>query len=133
MSPYHFHRVFKAVAGVTPKAYADARRAKRLRDELAHADGTVTAAIYDAGFNSSGRFYETADQVLGMKPTAYRAGGANTEIRFAIGECSLGSILVASRSEEHTSELQSLMRISYAVFCLKKKKLINNTKLHNKH
>lgn len=96
MSPYHFHRVFKAVAGVTPKAYADARRAKRLRDELAHADGTVTAAIYDAGFNSSGRFYETADQVLGMKPTAYRAGGANTEIRFAIGECSLGSILVAS-------------------------------------
>src|SRR3546814_16142486 len=72
MSPYHFHRVFKAVAGVTPKAYADARRAKRLRDELAHADGTVTAAIYDAGFNYSGRFYETAHQVLGMKPTAYR-------------------------------------------------------------
>lgn len=96
MSPYHFHRVFKAVAGVTPKAYAGARRAKRVRDELAHADGTVTAAIYGAGFNSSGRFYEAADQVLGMKPTVYRAGGANTEIRFAIGECSLGSILVAS-------------------------------------
>ncbi len=98
MSPYHFHRVFKSIAGVTPKGYADAHRAKRVRDGLAHADGTVTAAIYDAGFNSSSRFYETADRVLGMKPSAYRAGGANTEIRFAIGECSLGSILVA-RSE----------------------------------
>jgi AraC family transcriptional regulator of adaptative response/methylated-DNA-[protein]-cysteine methyltransferase len=96
MSPYHFHRVFKAVAGVTPKAYADAHRAKRVRDELARSDGTVTAAIYGAGFNSSGRFYETSNRVLGMKPTDYRAGGANTEIRFAIGECSLGSILVAS-------------------------------------
>ena len=55
----------------------------------------MTAAIYGAGFNSSGRFYETSGQVLGMKPTDFRAGGKNTEIRFAIGECSLGSILVA--------------------------------------
>jgi AraC family transcriptional regulator of adaptative response/methylated-DNA-[protein]-cysteine methyltransferase len=98
MSPYHFHRVFKSVAGVTPKAYASAHRAKRVRRELARPDTTVTAAIYDAGFNSSGRFYETADQLLGMKPSDYRAGGANTEIHFAIGACSLGSILVA-RSE----------------------------------
>lgn len=98
MSPYHFHRVFKSVTGVTPKAYADAHRAKRVRDELARPDNTVTEAIYGAGFNSSGRFYETSDKVLGMKPTDYRAGGANTEIRFAVGECSLGSILVA-RSE----------------------------------
>jgi AraC family transcriptional regulator of adaptative response/methylated-DNA-[protein]-cysteine methyltransferase len=55
----------------------------------------VTEAIYDAGFNSNSRFYEAADHVLGMKPSDYRAGGANTDIRFAIGECSLGSILVA--------------------------------------
>lgn len=98
MSPYHFHRVFKAVAGVTPKAYASAHRAERVRRELARPGASVTAAIYDAGFNSSGRFYETADRLLGMKPSDYRAGGANTEIHFAIGACSLGSILVA-RSE----------------------------------
>ena len=98
MSSYHFHRVFKAVTGVTPKAYASAHRAKRIRDELARRDTTVTAAIYDAGFNSNGRFYATSNEMLGMKPTDYRAGGANTEIRFAIGECSLGAILVA-RSE----------------------------------
>ena len=98
MSPYHFHRVFKAVTGVTPKAYARGERAKRVRDELGRPSQTVTEAIYGAGFNSNGRFYETSDEVLGMKPTEYRAGGANTAIRFAIGECSLGSILVA-RSE----------------------------------
>jgi AraC family transcriptional regulator of adaptative response/methylated-DNA-[protein]-cysteine methyltransferase len=56
----------------------------------------VTEAIFDAGYNSNGRFYEKADAVLGMTPTNYRAGGANTKIWFAIGECSLGSILVAT-------------------------------------
>jgi AraC family transcriptional regulator of adaptative response/methylated-DNA-[protein]-cysteine methyltransferase len=95
MSRYHLHRVFKAVTGVTPKAYADAHRSKRVREELDRSR-TVTDAIYGAGFGSNGRFYASADRMLGMNPTAYRAGGANTEIRFAIGECSLGSILVAA-------------------------------------
>src|SRR5688572_16166975 len=93
-SAYHLHRVFKSVTGLTPKAYAAAHRAKRIRHELGRG-GTVTDAIYDAGYNSSGRFYDHADRVLGMTPTRYRAGGANTEIRFAVGECSLGAILVA--------------------------------------
>jgi AraC family transcriptional regulator, regulatory protein of adaptative response / methylated-DNA-[protein]-cysteine methyltransferase len=95
MSPFHFHRVFKSHTGLTPKAYAIAQRAKRVRDELTKTDTSVTSAIYGAGFNSNGRFYETSDKVLGMKPTDYRAGGTNAEIQFAIGECSLGSILVA--------------------------------------
>jgi AraC family transcriptional regulator of adaptative response/methylated-DNA-[protein]-cysteine methyltransferase len=96
MSPFHFHRVFKAVTGLTPKAYATAARARRVREELANRDTSVTSAIYGAGFNSNGRFYETAHDLLGMKPTDYRAGGTHTEIRFAVGECSLGSILVAA-------------------------------------
>jgi AraC family transcriptional regulator of adaptative response/methylated-DNA-[protein]-cysteine methyltransferase len=79
---------------LTPKAYAAERRADRVRRELARSD-TVTGAIYDAGFNSSGRFYAQADRMLGMTPARYRAGGAEAEIRFAVGECSLGSILVA--------------------------------------
>ncbi len=94
LSPYHLHRVFKAVTGLTPKAYAAAHRAGRVRRELDRA-GSVTQAIYDAGYNSSGRFYEESTQLLGMTPSAYRAGGADTAIRFAIGQCSLGSILVA--------------------------------------
>ncbi|QCI69373.1 bifunctional DNA-binding transcriptional regulator/O6-methylguanine-DNA methyltransferase Ada [Phreatobacter stygius] len=98
MSPFHFHRVFKSVTGVTPKAYASAHRSERVRAELVRPGASVTSAIYGAGFNSNGRFYATSNEVLGMKPTDYRAGGANTEIHFAIGECSLGSILVA-RSE----------------------------------
>jgi AraC family transcriptional regulator of adaptative response/methylated-DNA-[protein]-cysteine methyltransferase len=95
MSRFHFHRVFKAVTGVTPRAYADAHRAKRMRDELAER-ATVTEAIYGAGFNSSGRFYAAAPDRLGMTPTAFRAGGDGASMRFAVGECSLGSILVAA-------------------------------------
>jgi AraC family transcriptional regulator of adaptative response/methylated-DNA-[protein]-cysteine methyltransferase len=95
LSRFHFHRVFKAATGVTPKAYADAHRARRVREELA-GPGTVTEAIYDAGFNSGGRFYAQADAVLGMTPTRYRNGGERTAIRFAVGQTSLGAILVAA-------------------------------------
>jgi len=95
MSRYHLHRVFKAVTGLTPREYAAAHRSKRVRAEMERSD-TVTDAIFGAGYNSTGRFYEAADRVLGMTPTKYRAGGADTAIRFAIGECSLGSILVAA-------------------------------------
>jgi len=98
MSRYHFHRVFKAITGVTPKAYAAAHRAQRVRDALSRTD-TVTEAIYDAGFNSNGRFYATSSEVLGMTPTNFRSGGIGTSIRFAIGACSLGSILVAATAK----------------------------------
>ena len=95
LSPSHFHRVFKSLTGVTPKAYAAARRAERVRNELAGSN-TVTAAAYNAGFNSNGRFYAATSQVLGMTPTTFRSGGKGMRIRFAVGECSLGSILVAA-------------------------------------
>ncbi|WP_438021599.1 bifunctional DNA-binding transcriptional regulator/O6-methylguanine-DNA methyltransferase Ada [Sorangium sp. So ce315] len=95
LSVFHTHRIFKAVTGVTPKAYAAAHRARRVRAAL-DKNGTVTEAIYAAGYGSGGRFYEEANRVLGMTPTRYRAGGANMDVWFAIGECSLGSILVAA-------------------------------------
>lgn len=95
LSASYFHRKFKAVTGLTPKEYAAARRAGKIRDGLANG-GSVTGAIYDAGFNSSGRFYEKSTNILGMTPTQFKAGGANEEIRFALGQTSLGAILVAS-------------------------------------
>ena len=94
LSPWHLHRVFKAATGLTPRAWAAARRAERVRGALQGAL-SVSEAIYEAGYNSGGRFYAEADERLGMTPGAYRAGGAQAEIRFALGECSLGSILVA--------------------------------------
>jgi len=94
-SASYFHRLFKAATGLTPKEYATAHRATKVRDCLASGN-TVTEAIYDAGFNSSGRFYEKSTDMLGMTPTQYRSGGANEDIRFAVGQCSLGAILVAS-------------------------------------
>lgn len=95
LSPYHFHRIFKAMAGLTPKVYAVAHRQKRLRDNLASST-TVTEAIHNSGFNSSGRCYANSTEVLGMTPSAFRSGGANAAMRFAVGECSLGAILVAT-------------------------------------
>jgi AraC-like DNA-binding protein len=95
LSLWHFHRVFKGATGVTPKEYVSAHRAKRARAAL-EGGRSVTDAIYEAGFGSSGRFYEASDRMLGMTPTQYRAGGATTEIRFALGGCSLGLTLVAA-------------------------------------
>jgi AraC family transcriptional regulator of adaptative response/methylated-DNA-[protein]-cysteine methyltransferase len=98
MSQFHFHRVFKSVTGVTPKAYAAAHRTQRVRKNLPRSE-TVTDAIYDAGFNSAGRFYANSPAVLGMTPTRFRTGGTGAAIRFAVGECSLGSILVAATGQ----------------------------------
>ncbi|WP_240906222.1 bifunctional DNA-binding transcriptional regulator/O6-methylguanine-DNA methyltransferase Ada [Thermomonas sp. HDW16] len=95
LSPFHFHRVFKAATGLTPKAYADAHRAQAVRARLARGESSVTEAIFDAGFNANSRFYERANDMLGMKPTQYRAGGVDARIEFAIGQSSLGAILVA--------------------------------------
>ena len=97
-SPSHFHRIFKAATGLTPKDYVAAHRAARVREGL-EAGHSVTEAIYAAGFNSSGRFYENSSNILGMTPTQYRCGGANEEIRFAVGQSSLGAILVASSTK----------------------------------
>lgn len=95
MSPYHFHRIFKSITGVTPKAYSKAHRVGRVRDELPKTR-SVTEAIYNAGYNSNGRFYAEASKTLGMTPSKFRAGGKGEKIQFAIGETTLGSILVAA-------------------------------------
>ena len=95
LSLSYFHRIFKTATGLTPKDYAAASRAKKVRDGLA-AGSSVTEAMYDAGFNSSGRFYEKSTGMLGMTPSQYRAGGTSEEIKFAVGQTSLGAIVVAS-------------------------------------
>ena len=95
MSPFHFHRVFKAATGLTPKAYAQAHRAQAVREGLAKPQARVTHALFDAGYNASSRFYENADAMLGMTPRQFRDGGVDARIEFAIGQSSLGAILVA--------------------------------------
>lgn len=97
LSPHHFHRIFRAITGVTPKAYAAARRAQRVQRGLPKA-ATVTEALYEAGYPSSARFYGEAPSVLGMRPTTFKAGGERETIRFAIGTCSMGEVLVAGTS-----------------------------------
>lgn len=94
VSAWHFHRLFKAATGVTPKAYATAHRARHLQAELSR-QPTITDALHEAGYSASGHFYAQADAVLGMTPSTWRAGGLHAEIRFAVGQCSLGAVLVA--------------------------------------
>jgi AraC family transcriptional regulator, regulatory protein of adaptative response / methylated-DNA-[protein]-cysteine methyltransferase len=95
MSAFHFHRVFTKTVGLTPKAYANAHRAERMREALPRR-GSVTEAIYESGYNSNSRFYEKSSEMLGMRPATFRNGGTGATIRFAVGECSLGSVLVAA-------------------------------------
>lgn len=95
LSPHHFHRLFRATTGLTPKGYADAHRARKVREALGKG-AQVTEALYEAGFGSSGRFYAAADDALGMRPAAYRKGGAAAEIRYGLGESSLGRVLAAA-------------------------------------
>lgn len=93
VSPFHFHRLFRRITGVTPKAFAAAHRTARVQQGLGSGQ-SVTATIYDAGFSSAGRFYEAADGMLGMTPSAWRRGGEGEAIRYAIGDSSLGAVLV---------------------------------------
>ncbi|CAO4174263.1 bifunctional DNA-binding transcriptional regulator/O6-methylguanine-DNA methyltransferase Ada [Methylorubrum populi] len=95
LSPFHFHRVFKAVTGVTPKAYAAAHRAGRAADSLAEGR-SVTESLHAAGYGAPSRFYAGAGERLGMSPSAYRKGGAGERIVFAVGPCALGLVLVAA-------------------------------------
>ena len=95
LSPYHFHRLFKSITGLTPRQYASAHRSRRVRASLARGS-SVTDAIFEAGFNSNGRFYEQSDGILGMTPSRFRARGADEQIRFALGQSSLGAVLVAA-------------------------------------
>jgi AraC family transcriptional regulator of adaptative response/methylated-DNA-[protein]-cysteine methyltransferase len=95
VSAYHFHRMFKRIVGITPKAYAAAHRVNRVQDSL-RSGSEVTEAMYAAGFNSSGRFYEAAPEILGMKPSVYRDGGKDEAVWYAVKKCSLGSVLVAA-------------------------------------
>jgi AraC family transcriptional regulator of adaptative response/methylated-DNA-[protein]-cysteine methyltransferase len=98
MSPYHFHRIFKTTTSLTPREYAAAHRAAKVRRKLSQSP-SITDAIYDAGYNSNSRFYETSTKMLGMKPSDYRSGGVNADIRFAIGQSALGAILVAQSAK----------------------------------
>jgi len=95
LSPFHLQRTFQRILGVTPKAYAAARRTERFKRSLKNG-GDVTAAIYEAGYGSSSRAYESAAERLGMTPSAYRRGGLGMRIRYTTVASPLGRLLVAA-------------------------------------
>jgi AraC family transcriptional regulator, regulatory protein of adaptative response / methylated-DNA-[protein]-cysteine methyltransferase len=97
-SPHHFHRMFKRATGITPAAFARARRARTMTESL-ETNGRVTDAIYDAGYSGPGRFYADAKARLGMTPSAWRDGGRGETIRWATGETALGNMLVAATAK----------------------------------
>jgi AraC family transcriptional regulator, regulatory protein of adaptative response / methylated-DNA-[protein]-cysteine methyltransferase len=94
LSPSHFHRLFKSIVGVTPKEYGVAVRDRRVKEELERG-ASVTEAIYGAGYNASSRFYEGAAGRLGMTAGEYKNGAPGVQVRFALGESSLGKVMVA--------------------------------------
>lgn len=94
LSPYHFHRLFRRITGITPMVYIQARRQLRLQESLTRG-ANITASIYEAGFQSSARFYELATDMLGMKPSVYRAGAPAEIIYYELAPCLYGMMLAA--------------------------------------
>ena len=94
-APHHFHRLFKRDTGVTPAAYARALRAKRATAAL-DGNGSITDAIYEAGYSGPSRFYANTKGHLGMTPSAWKNGGAGVTIRWAVVETMLGNMLLAA-------------------------------------
>lgn len=95
MSEGHFHRLFRSHTGMTPRAYAEQKRVAQARDQLARGR-PVTETLYDAGYGSSGRFYAITNKSLGMTPSHFKDGGSRETLYFAVGETSLGAIVIAS-------------------------------------
>jgi AraC family transcriptional regulator of adaptative response/methylated-DNA-[protein]-cysteine methyltransferase len=93
LSPSHFQRAFLRATGVSPAAYADAKRMERFKGHLRRKDG-VTMAMSEVGYGSSSRLYERAPRALGVTPGAYRAGGAGATITYAIAASAVGFVLV---------------------------------------
>ena len=93
-APHHFHRLFRRMTGVTPAGYARMLRADRAAAALRRA-GSVTGAIYDAGYAAPSRFYADAAR-LGMTPTAWAHGGAGETITWTVLPCPPGSLLLAA-------------------------------------
>ena len=94
-SPSHFQRVFKREVGVSPAAYARARRARRVEAAVRDAP-RLTDAIYDAGYSAPSRFYDDARERMGMTPSAWRDGGRGETIRYVRSETPIGPMLVAA-------------------------------------
>ncbi len=98
LSPYHLQRTFKRMTGVTPRAYAGARRIERMKTGLKRGD-SVTRASYDAGFSSPSRAYAHSRTRLGMTPGSYQRGGRGIDVRFTTVSTALGTVLVAATDQ----------------------------------
>lgn len=120
ISPYHLQRLFKAATGVTPRRYAMLQRARRFRAQVRNGQ-PLTEALYSAGYSSSSRLYEHANEQLGMTPATYRYGGKEMRIHFTIVDCYLGRMLVAATERgvcavsfgEEDAGLEAALRAEY--------------------
>ena len=120
LSPFHLHRTFKMLTGITPKAYADSRRLESLKAGLREGH-SVTRSMYDAGYGSSSRLYERASAQLGMTPSRYRKQGSGVTIRYAIAGTPVGRLLLAATERgvcsiqfgESDASLESVLHAEY--------------------
>lgn len=126
LSPFHFHRLFKSVTGMTPKAWQQAWRARRLREALGQG-AKITDAALSAGFPDNSSYYQQADAALGMTARQFRRGGEDLDITWVCGDGPLGRCLVA---ESERGVCAVLPGESDALLCAELASLFPNARLH---
>lgn len=126
LSPFHFHRLFKSVTGMTPKAWQQAWRARRLREALGQGE-KITDAALSAGFPDNSSYYQQADAALGMTARQFRRGGEDLDITWVCGDGPLGRCLVA---ESERGVCAVLPGESDALLCAELASLFPNARLH---
>lgn len=120
LSPFHLQRTFKALTGITPRAYADSRRLEALKTGLREGN-SVTRSLYDAGYGSSSRLYERSTSQLGMTPSRYRKQGSGVAIRYTVAKTGVGKMLLAATLKgvcsiqfgESAQALETALRAEY--------------------
>jgi len=96
LSPYHFQRMFKEWAGVSPKKFLQYTTTAYAKNLLTNEKLSLSEASYQTGLSSSSRLHDLFIKIEGMTPAEYKHGGKNLSINYSFADSPFGEIIVAS-------------------------------------
>ena len=109
LSPFHFQRIFKAWAGISPKKFLQFLTISYAKRILKDSEISIAQAAYEIGMSSTGRLYDLFINIEGMTPGEYKNGGEQLLIDYSYAATPFGEVLIASTVKGvcHLSFIQS--------------------------